>query len=699
MKQKIYKSNNLLRIFILILGTTVLESDALAAAECFPAGFTNPMQELGFFDRAILEPGGQFVIVQDKASKKANVYLLPEGKKLSGTKHIRTTLKLLNEKEVAFETGGIWTAIDVLSEKKRNLTPKEAVGLRKKSNNDATNGLPIRSSLPISEGYHISTHSIYGGNSLIEIALDRKICTESIAAPLSQGKTVETLQKFSRPSGFSGPADLAQWLEIARSGRAPPGLLAASLLGILDYSPELFEALSAAPAGVVDYSNLDQKLLTKSEKLTISIKVEAYLLRSFKLLPDTHFDTLKHVAPLIRSMASDDAKAKLLAILSDRAVEDAASMPDLKDMPPYQIYAFAYNTAAKLFNYDDSVKFTDLVAAQSLGKVRLWLLGTEPLEDAGRNSFGFFSKPLQTINSNELVQPLNLEWKWLQGTQHYQALISIQAHSQQSVGKPPNSFPGKARRGLVVMGSNLEVELTKATIAEYVHYFEKSGFKFAEPEAVQDLYGLLAVALSSRGPALDYFIKEAHTNGNSDIVFKMPAKGWVLRGTKSRSANGKEAFDILYSLKEDPTERLVSNADFSALLNHRYAPFIRPLIYLNSSCWSYIKASVELGWMNASEIMEVSSLGPVNYMEANDNSAEKVLLDGIRSGAEFKKIRKRLKQQADYAGGHSDTFVFPDEPAYARKIIKYGVRPPQISRQFFTWVENGDKATYLPDGY
>ena len=73
MKQKIYKANNLLRMFILILGTTVLESDALAAAECFPAGFTNPMQELGFFDRAILEPGGQFVIVQDKASKKGNV--------------------------------------------------------------------------------------------------------------------------------------------------------------------------------------------------------------------------------------------------------------------------------------------------------------------------------------------------------------------------------------------------------------------------------------------------------------------------------------------------------------------------------------------------------------------------------------------------------------------------------------------------
>lgn len=374
-------------------------------------------------------------------------------------------------------------------------------------------------------------------------------------------------------------------------------------------------------------------------------------------------------------------------------------MHAVADTTPYAVFAFAYNAAGLLFDSTDAMDFTDLVASQMPGKISFTLYGTEPYDHLQPNIFGFYSKTIKNLEVNALSQPLALKWNWSQGEKNYRALIKLQPNPPTPAITPPAGFSKKYRRGIVVIDSNLEVELTKSTLLEYRRYFEQVGYKFANTRPNPDLFGLLASRLSSRADAVDYLIKEAHSNGDGDTVMKIARRGFELRGVKPTGGSETEAVEMIYNLESDPTEYLVSNADFGGWLSKRYYSQLHPLVYIDTSCWSYVKAALELGWMNSQEIMEISALSPVNTFEANDDNAEKVLLDGIRTGSSFGTIRSHLNTQAGYASGYEDRFVFPDEETFARKIASYGTRSAQFSRQLFTWNDKNSQVKYLPHGY
>ena len=683
-----------------LLGIGLLCMPSIAVAECFPAGKTTELHEMSFLEQATLGPDGKYVLVESKHAPTAHIFDLRAGKESTIGKPSETLLKFVDEGDVAFEMGGKWTAVNLVSQRKRALNTAEIATETYSAN--IAKSLPLTATLPIAAGSHIANVPAFGALSSLEVVTEQQLCAEPDARQFSESEIAAALQKFARPGGFSNATDLEQWLAIARSHKGSPGLISASLLGILIKSPDLFEALAKKLGAQLDWSKLDQKFLTKKEKVIVAEQVQSYLVRTFTASSEIHFETLKRYAPLIRAVSSLKDKNELLDIVGYRAAEEAANLPRFAETTPYAVFAFAYNAAGLLFKSTDAVDFTDLVASQMPGEISFTLYGTKRVDHLQPNIFGFYSKMTKHVKMNSLSQTLKLKWNWTQGAKTYEALIKLQPSPPTQVITPPNTtkeFSTENRHGIVVIDSNLEVDLTKSTLLQYRCYYEQIGYKFASPQPNYDLFGLLAKRLSSRSDTIDYLIKEAHANGEGDTVMKVASRGFVQSGIKPSSGSRTESVEIIYNLERNPTEHLVSNADFSGWLSRRHYSQLHPLVYMNASCWSYVKAALELGWTDTQDILEIPTLGPVNTFEANDESAEKVLLDGIRAGSSFGTIREQLAAQTGYASGSEDRFVFPDEETYAQKVTPYGTRPAQITRQLFTSNGKNSKVKYLPDGY
>lgn len=636
-------------------------------------------------------------MVQSKNAAKAYIYETHEGNKLTIDKPLGTVLSFVNSNEVAFPLGAKWVAVNLETSTRRSLA--KADNATNATSKTVVSSLPLATTLSSDRNMSLARRPIWGGNALLELATRGELCAEPGNNHFSDAEIVTSLQKFSKPGGFSDAADLGLWLEIINSGRASQGLVAASLLGILVKSQDLFETLWNKAGSQANFSQLDQKSLTGDEKAVIAQHVQAYLLKTFDITHEIHIEVLKRFAPLIVAVSSEKDKDELLAIVGDRAVEDAAILAEFADLPPYQVYAFAFNAAGLLFDSESAVDFTDFVASQTPDKIAFTILGTQPLDETVQNAFGFYSKNIQTLNPGALANPYVLKWDWQQGAKKYEALVSVMSRQPYLNRSPPTSFSTANRHGSVIVDANLEVDQTQTTVAEYVRYFQTAGYKFGDPQAVPDLLETVTKSISSSDHPIDYLVKEAHSNGNSDVVFKVAPKGFVLRGIRKEGGKERETIDIFYNIDETPVEIDVGAAEFGQLIDKRGSSNAHPLVYFNTSCWSYEKASFELGWISSSGFYEIPSLTSVNMFEANDNNAEKVLLDGIRSGSSFKEIRSLLKKQVGYASGFEDRFVFPDEEVYARKIARYGAPPAQISRQLFLWNDKQQKMKYVPDGY
>ena len=284
-----------------------------AVAECYPAGKTSILHEMSFLDRATLGPGGSYVLVESTRAPMADVFELSVGQQFTIRKPRGTILKFIGEHDVAFESGGKWTAVNLVSHKKRLLNTMEIAAQTSAAN--MANSLPLTATLPIAGGSHIKNAPIFGGLSLLELETDRWLCAESDPRRLSVSETASVLQNFARPGGFSNASDLAKWMAIVQAHKGSLGLISASLLGILVKSPELFEALSTKVGGRAVFSQLDQKFLTKQEKATIAGQVQSYLVQTFKSRSDIHFNTLKHYAPLIRAVSNLENKNELVEIV------------------------------------------------------------------------------------------------------------------------------------------------------------------------------------------------------------------------------------------------------------------------------------------------------------------------------------------------------------------------------------------------
>jgi len=72
------------------------------------------------------------------------------------------------------------------------------------------------------------------------------------------------------------------------------------------------------------------------------------------------------------------------------------------------------------------------------------------------------------------------------------------------------------------------------------------------------------------------------------------SNGFSLKGRKKTATGAREDVEIIYSFEKHADRDHIGNSDFSAWLRQRTAPGVRPLVYVNTSCWSIFKAADEL---------------------------------------------------------------------------------------------------------
>jgi hypothetical protein len=679
---------------LLFIPALLLPAVALAEQQCFPASKVRDLRDIGFLDRVSIAPHGRFVVVQTRSDISADIYRLPSGELRRIAKQPGVALHIVDENEIAFENNGRFVAVNVNTGKRRSLAGAPPV----------SKATTLDRESELLDGYRIFRARIAGGGeahgsrSQIRIASDKTLCAE-VDAPIERflPSHAAALKAFARPGGFRNGDDLRSFLAIARSRKAPSGLVAASLLGILYYSDALFNTLVREGETGADFARLDTSFLNARQAAEIGHHVREYLTRVFRIA-DIRYEALQRRAPLVRRFFDEAGKRKLMDIVSYRAVEDMHAIPELSDVDPYKVFAFAYSAAGRLFASTDAIHFTDLSVFQTPTSLTFTQFGTSPLPGGAVNAFGFFTKRLQTLPAAKITRARRLEWTWPQGKSIYRAVFSLDRMQQSAPPSETRRFPKPGRHGLIVLSSNMERDLIEKTIAAYVVYFHRAGFIFNRPRTARNLESLLKARLSASRDVVDYMIKEAHSDSDENNMMSVPRNGYSLKGAKTGPSSEHETIEIVYNAGEAATRR-ISYQQFAEWLRKRVAAGAPPLVNIDASCWSYVKIVSELGWSMPAELLAIGTLGPTNLMSLEEESAGDTLLDGIRGGATFDEVRASLKRQSGYASGLDDQYVFPDEEKFHALIASEPEPPLRILRRLFVREAGQPEKKYTPDGY
>ena len=92
--------------------------------------------------------------------------------------------------------------------------------------------------------------------------------------------------------------------------------------------------------------------------------------------------------------------------------------------------------------------------------------------------------------------------------------------------------------------------------------------------------------------------------------------------------------------------------------------------------------------------MEISAQTSVNYFTGNKFDATGMLMESIRTAADFGSVRGKLKQLASYSSGIEDWFILPDERDYPQSAPIVNLK-----RSLFVRKKGAAIAPYTPDGY
>jgi hypothetical protein len=366
--------------------------------------------------------------------------------------------------------------------------------------------------------------------------------------------------------------------------------------------------------------------------------------------------------PVFDAFLSQREKEDFLYIYGYRAAETLAREPNGAKIDTYKEWAFAWNAAAMMFHEKDSLNFTDVSSYQRGGKVEFVLLGSQPIPGGAENRFGFYTKSLGDLDLRGQSDDKKFHWNWAQGPRELTAAIDVQPAVPKD-SAPASSFPGSARRGLIVLDVTLNEREVRKSVAAYSSYFRSRGFTFPERKELADAPAFVEGALA-RGD-LDYLIRDGHSDGDDDNVMNLYRKGLLLRGRKV--VDGKTAtIDILYKLRRKPKPAIVSYSEFAWDLDRRARRMKQPLVFLDGSCWGIEKAWFGLAHAPATQLMEITASSPVNFFADTNRNAMRLILDGVYSGDSFAAIRERLERLPRYVTGREDQFIFPTDPLYPR---------------------------------
>jgi len=494
------------------------------------------------------------------------------------------------------------------------------------------------------------------------------------------------LSRFNKPGGFTPREHLPLLLGALRSDlmTSNPDLIVGAMYGVFFASPILYEELLRRFPKLLS-------LVPRSPSTCATPREEYILLNEFEKDLRTYrepkntratLDAWRDIVlwtPLLR-LLSPSTKASHIERLGLFLAEGAADTKEYSQLFVCLLYSLASNAVKPWFG-EKPLEIVDVDYVREGDRVTPVVLANLPIDGdpATLTPYGFSLKRLPSLEIGAKKSAgtwlMHQEVTFTHGVRQYKTTIDMK---QGREGAPvelregpdyPALWKDGKLHGVVVVGSSLR-DYATTTMDEYVSYYQRNGFEFSEGRvAVGSLPAFLEEQIK-KGSA-DYLIKEAHSDGDRKNLFRVDARGAVLRGVR-KDSRGKviESVDLLFpesDRREGIETRLISNQDFGAWIRNRDTP----LIYFNTSCWSINKALHELTAAQSPLLVDIPSTGVTRVFRDQDTSGEYAMLESLRLKRSYDEMRRALEGTANFKERGSDHFLFPSlsDKEYQARIV------------------------------
>lgn len=498
----------------------------------------------------------------------------------------------------------------------------------------------------------------------------------------------EQLAAWIEPHGLrleSQDFDLLKKIVRKNEYNGDQALMVGVLAHVIDMSPQHFDQLYKANPELENLSELKSLSPIRTE---MRAKTEERVLRALKKtlkenpeIPGTTWKTYKkfRVFKSVVSRFDEDTKEGFSSSIADSMANFAFTTPEYKNIFLSRLYYFARYVTDELFNLDP-IAYTDFTFARGKTVLTPMIFANHPIDgDLTVNDFGFYTKSLPKVYVGE-TREKTTEWSYQGET--FTADWSVRKTTD-NVSRfipkdkaPPyqSLWADHSLTGLVIAGVNLGID-GSYTLNDYKNYFKEQGFVFSKAEKIKNSKDYFKNLVESG--EVDYFIKEAHSDGDEKIFFRISKAAKVVMGTKlhrNGTRGGEtEKIILMYSDKDaDTTDRksfLITNPMFGEWMRAREAANGREFILFNTGCWSASGQAVTALEAARSQLLIVYAAKTAMNTFTNDaTQAPYQFLHSFRKGLTFDEIRQNMMREKEYREGTADVLLFTDDPEYESEI-------------------------------
>ena len=396
---------------------------------------------------------------------------------------------------------------------------------------------------------------------------------------------------------------------------------------------------------------------------------------------------LKNLAPFVRLLISNDPSyASLISDINESYVVtlvDAFGLksPNIIDKTNASLVAHltmeSINKVLGLASTESPAPRFDVI--QQGKTLYVAAFGIEPLgEKSQHHPFGFYYKLTSFKVPKDTIETLN--FSWAVGAQSYEATVEAQLKpSEGSISnwdKPIHRLANDGKLvGMVIISPNMKEDIPLVE-KRYSKYLEDQNFSFDDSfETV--LFSFEDVKNLFINGGIDYFVKEAHSNGDTINLLRISSFSKIRKAVK-RSEQGRPS-EIFYILSPSVNENLKVTNPETAISLHLFGEWMRrremvtrePILYVNASCYSIRRVITEISQIHSPYLINIPSIDRVQVFNYRGYNHARAFIEGIRSFKEYSEIRQLLKEQ-DY---HPETlkietrFLFPDQLDYQTQIV------------------------------
>lgn len=516
------------------------------------------------------------------------------------------------------------------------------------------------------------------------------------AGTISSELAKKFLLRFQKKDGLDPQKHLPIVMGIAKNERFcrnNPALVGGMLENLFSLTPGLYQKFVSDYPWLSDLKEQSSNGVpaptcrTREEEAHFSSTVRAYVEElAKKNETKSQLSTWAPLLPLRNTLSKlpTDEKEELmhtmvLGMTADAKEKDANLRPIFDSKLAHLILP----AIAPIFG-ENSNKKTNLNVENDHGTLSPVLLSTHPITEhpdpshstgENKNAYGFYVQALPKIRLRS--KTLDQEVKWKTAGKEYTAQIHAAPLTGGGLVNTDPSIPygelfsDNELTGMILVGSN-SISEAGSLLNNYQQFYTNLGYHFSPGETIEDVPGKFSEMV--KNGKLDYFLKEAHSDGDEMNLFRMLKSAKMVKGERTRPDGKKENVYLMYASDSSSRsqDHLLSNQEFGSWMQERVRNGHGTLVYLNSSCWALKnKIPNETAAAGTPKLYNIGAPTCADGLTTlAENQAMYQLLTGFLAGKTNEEIREGMRKDPFYVNKSWDQYVFPDEPEYEKYVLK-----------------------------